>query len=129
MIKSINYKIENNNLVVDVECVPRDFATHPIKLLTTRELYDILSKEHDLQAVVSEPSCSVGNTQRRKVRLRGTWVFELKKENTNSAEKNEQKKSNRKTTTKRNTTKTNQANPSKSKPSIRGRISKLNKKN
>ena len=116
MIKNIRKDIEENELTVRVECNLRKFATHPIKLLTTEELLDILKEEHNIVDVVSAPRHRVGNSNRQKIKTSGTWVFKMTKPTKN-------------TSTKKPATKAKTRSPARKKTSIRGRMSAISGKN
>ena len=77
MIKNINKSLENNELTVEVTCKVRDFATKPEKVLTTKELIDILKEEYNIVSVKSQPRYKVGNSNRKKTKPMGKWVFLL----------------------------------------------------
>jgi len=104
MISSINKNVENNTLTVEVTCKIRNFASHPIKILTTNDIIDILKNDYKINKTLQEPKHKVGNTKRQKIQQIGKWVFELEKEQ-------QQEKRKRTTRTK--------------KTSIRSRMSKL----
>ena len=111
MIEKIEENLSGNTLTVSVICSVRKFAVHPIKLLTTEDLIDIINNKYNNITLVKSPSHPVGNTNRKKILNTGTWIFEVEQKE----EKIEKPKP--KTTRKAKQTKTTS--------SIRGRISKL----
>jgi len=131
MIKDIIKTKQDNKLTVQVECHTRQFAIHPIKVLTTKELIDKLGKEYKIKSVLSAPKRPVGNTTRRKMSTSGTWVFELESQEATKAESREiqveePEITEEKPKSKPRTKKTTSTTPS----SIRNRMSKLaNKEN
>jgi hypothetical protein len=80
VILNIDKKVEDNTLTVEITCPVRRFLTHKIKFLTTEDVIGILKKEHKIVKTVLEPTHKVGNTERRKTKLSGQWVFEIEKE-------------------------------------------------
>lgn len=86
MIKSITVTKKGYQLVVDVECALREFAIHPIKVLTTEQVIDKISDNYNVLSVVESPKSSVGNTKRRKMTNSGTWVFEIQEKEEESFE-------------------------------------------
>ena len=129
MIKKINKTQEGDTLTVEVECAIREFAVHPIKILTTEQLTDILNKDYENLVLVKSPQKKIGNTNRKKITHRGTWIFRIT-EQENKKEKpaqNEQKKKpTRRTKPKATTEKKTQSQRSrKQTSSIRGRMSRL----
>jgi hypothetical protein len=121
MIKSINKKLENNELTVEVVCEVRKFAAHAIKVLTTEELIGILKKEYKIVSTKTSPSHKVGNSRRSKVRPSGTWVFLIQKET--------KSKSRRKTQTQKKDIPAALTTSTDSGPkNIRNRMSSLSKK-
>jgi len=114
VILNIDKRVEDNILTVEITCPVRKFLTHKIKFLTTEDVIGILKKEHKIVKTVLEPTHKVGNTERRKTKLSGQWVFEIETQ--------------KKRATKKQANKSNEENlttiPTK-KPSIRGRMSKL----
>jgi hypothetical protein len=77
MIEKIEENLEGKVLTVKVTCSIRKFAVHPIKVLTTEQLVDILKEKHKIAKVLETPKKTVGNTKRRKMSDSGVWVFEL----------------------------------------------------
>lgn len=126
MINKINKRIENNELTVEVLCSVRRYAKYPINELTTENLIDIIKKEYNIISVKSTPSHPVGNSERRKMQLSGTWVFTIKEDNVSKAEEKPKTTRQKKprATTKKETTTTTKTTP---KTSIRNRISTLAK--
>tara|TARA_B100000700_G_scaffold264490_1_gene302277 strand:+ start:1920 stop:2267 length:348 start_codon:yes stop_codon:yes gene_type:complete len=80
VILNIDKRVEDNILTVEITCPVRKFLTHKIKFLTTEDVIGILKKEHKIVKTVLEPTHKVGNTERRKTKLSGQWVFEIEKE-------------------------------------------------
>lgn len=122
MINKINKRVENDELIVEVSCSVRRYAKYPINELTTENLIDIIKKEYNIISVKSKPAHPVGNSEKRKMQLSGTWVFTIK-ENVEEKPKAETKP---KTTRQRKpkATTTTKAAP---KTSIRNRMSTLAK--
>ena len=116
MIEEIEEILVDDKLTISVVCRLRKFATHPIKLLTTKDIYDKVSNKYKNIVLVSSPSFPVGNTNRRKISNKGTWVFKVQQEE----QKIEKPKKTRSTT---KTTKTKQQTTKQT--SIRSRISKI----
>lgn len=119
MIHKIEENVVNNKLTVKVECNIKKYASHPIKLLTTEKIVDILKHKYKNLKLLQSPNNLVGNTTRRKIRNFGTWIFEIEQKE----EKIEKPKPKTKTT--RKTTTTQKPKQTQPKTSIRGRISKL----
>lgn len=111
MIEKIEETLSGNTLTVSVVCSVRKFAVHPIKLLTTEKLIDIINDKYTNITLIKSPNHPVGNTNRKKISNVGTWIFEAKLKE----EKIEKPKT-------RSTKKPKQP---KTTSSIRGRISKL----
>jgi len=128
MIDKINKRVENNELVVEVLCNVRRYAKYPINELTTEDLIDIIKKEYNITSVKSKPAHPVGNSERRKMQLSGTWVFTIKEETVQDVKEEEKPKTTRqrkpKTATKPATKAATKAAP---KTSIRSRMSTLAK--
>jgi hypothetical protein len=131
MIETIKTTKEKNKLIVEVVCKARKFAVHPIKVLTTEELIAKLKTENKYNIVntLKTPSRPVGNTTRKKIKLSGTWVFELEEvknqnivKKTSRSQKVKNDQPTKKTTTKKTTTRKQSTRP---KRSIRSRISDL----
>ena len=117
MIQQIVESLNGSTLTVQVVCKIRDFAVHPIKVLTTEELIDKIKNKYESITLISSPSRPVGNTNRSRISNTGTWTFEVKER------KVEKPKPKRTRTAKKST---NQTKDTKSTTtSIRGRISKL----
>ena len=115
MIEKIEKIQKNKNLEVTVTCSIRRYAKNPITFLTTEMLIDILNKEYKISKTIEEPLMQVGNSNVKKVRNVGKWVFELE-ESTKA----------KKPSTQRATKKTQQR---KASGSIRSRMAKIaNKK-
>jgi hypothetical protein len=121
MIKTINKKLENNELTVEVTCHMREFAVHAIKALTTDSLIDILNKEYKIVSTTKVPTHLVGNSKRHRMKLTGTWKFSIE------AEVKTKTKTRRKTQTKKKEPAPTQASESEPK-NIRSRLSALSKK-
>ena len=49
MIEKIEENLEGKVLTVKVTCSVRKFAVHPIKVLTTEQLVDILKEKHKIE--------------------------------------------------------------------------------
>lgn len=119
MIESITKEENGTELKVKVTCAVRKYAVWPIKRLTTEELSDILKKDHKILDVISEPNHKVGNSERSKMKLTGTWVFSIAKEDSSP-------KATRKTRSKKKET---GSETEKETNSIRSRMSSLSNKN
>ena len=119
MIKNINETLDGDELTVKIECVKNKFLTDPIKVLTLEDVIGKINSKYTVLSTLEEPSVSVGNTTRRKMKLEGTWIFKVK------VEKKVEKT--RKGRQRRPATETgNSQNPEPAKTtSIRGRMSKL----
>ena len=116
MIQTIEESLNGSTLTVQVTCKVRDFAIHPIKVLTTEELVDKIKNKYKSITLISSPTCLVGNTNRKKMSNVGTWTFKIEEK------KVEKPKPKRTRTTKKSST---QPKDKASTSSIRGRISKL----
>tara|TARA_Y100000592_G_C5374076_1_gene270047 strand:- start:276 stop:695 length:420 start_codon:yes stop_codon:yes gene_type:complete len=78
MIKQITKNIlENNKLEVIIETTVRNFIKEPVKILTDNQVQEILSEEFSILKTIQSPSHPVGNSIRRGVKQKGTWVFEI----------------------------------------------------
>lgn len=117
MIQKIEESLSGSTLTVQVTCKVRDFAIHPIKVLTTEELIDKIKNKYESITLISSPIRPVGNTNRKKMSNTGTWTFEVKER------KVEKPKPKRTRATKKPTSQAKDKKPTTS--SIRGRISKL----
>jgi len=125
MIKTINKKLENNELTVEVTCHVREFAVHAIKALTTDSLIDILNKEYKIVSTTKAPTHLVGNSKRHRMKLTGTWKFSIEAEVKTETET--ETKTRRKTQTKKKEPAPSQTSESKPK-NIRSRMTALSKK-
>jgi hypothetical protein len=128
MINKIIKSVENGELTVEVHCKVRNFATQPKKVLTTAQLIDILNKEYSISSILSEPKHEVSNSDRKKSKPKGRWIFAIseKKESKPIQEEIEIKpkpKPKRRTQTKKKET-----TPDSGPANIRSRISSLSKK-
>tara|TARA_B100000073_G_scaffold346004_2_gene356332 strand:+ start:345 stop:701 length:357 start_codon:yes stop_codon:yes gene_type:complete len=113
----INEKIENNILTIEVNCLRKTFLTDKTIVLTTKKILDTIKEKYNISETLSEPSHTVGNTTRSKIRLSGIWKFKIttpNKEKKEPAIEKPKRKYTRKT--------------KKPEDSIRNRISKLSKK-
>ena len=100
MIKNIKKTRKENEMVVEVECYIRKFASHEILLLTTDKIIDILLKDNIVVTkTIKEPRVKVGNSNVKKVTNKGTWIFEIEEN------KSEKKATTKKTPTKKTPTK------------------------
>lgn len=123
MIKNIEKSVQNNELTVEVTCKVRDFATKPEKVLTTEQLIDILKKEYNIVSAKVQPQHKVGNSNRKKTKPTGKWIFLLSKaEQVEAAVEPPPKRTRKPRTKKKETSST--SDPS----AIRSRISSLSKK-
>ena len=127
MIKTINKKLENNELTVEVTCHVREFAVHAIKALTTDSLIDILNKEYKIVSTTKVPTHLVGNSKRHRMKLTGTWKFSIEAEVKTKTETKTETKTRRKTQTKKKEPAPSQTSESKPK-NIRSRMTALSKK-
>ena len=118
MIQSIEEDLCDSKLTVKVTCNLKKYASNPIKVLTTEQVIDKISHKYKNIVLISSPSTTVGNTNRRKMSNTGTWIFEVKQEKEEKIEKP-------KTSRTKKTTPTQKPKQSTTKTSIRGRISKL----
>tara|TARA_B100000963_G_scaffold94853_1_gene81683 strand:+ start:1386 stop:1757 length:372 start_codon:yes stop_codon:yes gene_type:complete len=118
MIQSIEEDLCDSKLTVKVTCNLKKYASNPIKVLTTEQVIDKISHKYKNIVLISSPSTTVGNTNRRKMSNTGTWIFEVKQEKEEKIEKP-------KTSRTKKTTPTQKSKQSTTKTSIRGRISKL----
>tara|TARA_Y100000592_G_scaffold86156_2_gene139096 strand:+ start:364 stop:735 length:372 start_codon:yes stop_codon:yes gene_type:complete len=118
MIQEIVESLNGSTLTVEVVCKIRDFAIHPIKVLTTEELIDKIKNKYESITLISSPSRPVGNTNRKRISNTGTWTFEVEER------KVEKPKPKRTRATKKTTDQPKQ-NKKTTTSSIRGRISKL----
>ncbi len=78
MIKEFKEIVDGNKLNIIVSCNVRKYACHPIKTLTTEEIIDRIKDRYNIIEVLRTPSSPVGNSERRKIKLTGTWVFKIK---------------------------------------------------
>lgn len=124
MIKEFKEIVDGDKLNIIVSCSVRKYACHPIKTLTTEEILDRLKDRYNIIEVLKTPTSPVGNSERRKIKLTGTWVFKIKENKAEEKIEQETKKDPtppRKPRRKRQTTSTKP----KESGSIRNRISKL----
>ena len=119
MIEQIIKEENDTELKVHVTCKVRKFASHEIKTLTTENLSGILKKDHSIVGVLSEPKHKVGNSQRGKMQLIGTWVFSLAKKDSKPKTPRRARSSKKETSSETTEKKTK---------SIRSRMSSLSKK-
>lgn len=117
MIQTIEESLNGSTLTVQVVCKVRDFAAHPIKVLTTEELIDKIKNKYESITLLSSPIRPVGNTNRQRMSNTGTWIFEVKER------KVEKPKPKRTRAAKKPTDQAKDKKPATT--SIRGRISKL----
>tara|TARA_S200000501_G_C20827164_1_gene745473 strand:- start:785 stop:1153 length:369 start_codon:yes stop_codon:yes gene_type:complete len=117
MIQTIKESLNGSTLTVQVVCKVRDFAVHPIKVLTTEELIDKIKNKYESITLLSSPIRPVGNTNRQRMSNTGTWIFEVKER------KVEKPKPKRTRAAKKPTDQAKDKKPATT--SIRGRISKL----
>ena len=106
MIKTISRHTSEGKLTVVVQCYPRKFATYEKKILTTKQVLDMLKEKENIKKVITKPGHQVANFVSSKTRLVGEWVFELEEPVVEEPVVEE---------------------PQKKKKSIRNRISKLAK--
>tara|TARA_B100000963_G_scaffold335923_1_gene330514 strand:- start:1072 stop:1446 length:375 start_codon:yes stop_codon:yes gene_type:complete len=119
LIKKITESVDDNILKVVIECNIREYAKHPIKILTTEKIIDIIKNKYNIVKTLKSPNKKVGNTKKNYITNSGTWVFEIlleqEKENKNGQKTSSTPAKKRSTTTRKKTTSS----------SIRGRMSKL----
>lgn len=130
MIKNIKKSVENNELTVEITCNVRRFAIYPEKVLTTSDIIDIIKEEYSIVSTKSTPRYSVGNSDRRKVKPSGKWVFVLSTEEPIAVvpmpeEKTEEQKPKQ---TRKTRTKKKEDSPASGPSDIRSRMSSLSKK-
>lgn len=130
MINEIIKSVENGELTVEVRCKVRNFATQPKKVLTTAQLIDILNKEYSISSILSEPKHEVSNSDRKKSKPKGRWVFAIseKKESKPVQEEVEIKPKPKPKPKRRTQTKKKETTPDSGPANIRSRISSLSKK-
>ena len=80
MIKNIHESLEGDKLTVTVECSVREYASHPIKTLTTEQILVTLEQKYTVVKTLEAPKYSVGNSKRRGISQVGVWKFQIKKE-------------------------------------------------
>mgnify|MGYP003119663072 CR=1 FL=1 len=78
MIKSITKKQIENKLEVTVETNLRRFLKSPVELLTDQEIFEIVKEEFEVIKTLQTPNHPVGNSCRRGVKQTGLWVYEIK---------------------------------------------------
>ena len=136
MIKDISSTRDGDLITVNVECSIREYASYPIKVLTTSEVISIIEKEYNItiEKVVEEPKTKVGNSNIKKITNCGIWRLQAKKRRQVKRNTRTQKKT---TSTSREKNKKEELDKvedppkptTKKKPNIRSRMSKLSKKN
>ena len=77
MVKTISKHTSKGMLTVVAQCYPRKFAIDEKKILTTKDILDILKEREDIVKVIKEPRYQVANYKSAKTRLAGEWVFEI----------------------------------------------------
>ena len=126
MIRDIQKTVEDEILTVVVTCNPKKYLRLETKLLTSENIIDILKEEYNIEKVIKQPIHKVGNTTRERVRLSGTWKFQI---STDTKSEKIEEKPKRKYTRKKKQPDIKPEEDTKPASSIRSRMSKLaNKK-